>query len=80
MKVIVRQRGTIVIPKELRDAVGIESNDVLEIIRLGNGLMLLPSESLVERALEKLQRMMEKDHVRIEDLLVYADRVRHEET
>ena len=80
MKVIVRQRGTIVIPKELRDAVGIESNDVLEIIRVGNALVLLPSESLVERALEKLQRMMEKDHVRIEDLLAYADRVRHEET
>jgi len=68
-KIKVWERGQITIPKDLREALEIKENDVLYVEKLGNGLYLRPSESVIDQVQKKMSAMMKKRGLTVDDLI-----------
>jgi len=66
-KIKVWERGQITIPKDLREALEIKENDVLYVEKLGNGLYLRPSESVIDQV--QMSAMMKKRGLTVDDLI-----------
>lgn len=54
------ERGTLTLPKEYRDAMFLEPGTHLTVMRLGDGLLLVPEQRLFEEAAERLASRLEK--------------------
>lgn len=68
-KIKVWERGQITIPKELREELEIKENDVLYAEKLGNGLYLRPTESVIDQVQKKMSAMMKKKGLTVNDLI-----------
>jgi len=68
-KIKVWERGQITIPKDLREALEIKENDVLYVEKLGNGLYLRPTESVIDQVQKKMSAMMKKKGLTVNDLI-----------
>ena len=68
-KIKVWERGQITIPKELREELEIKENDILYAEKLGNGLYLRPSESVIDQVQKKMSAMMKKRGLTVDDLI-----------
>jgi AbrB family looped-hinge helix DNA binding protein len=71
-----RERGQVTIPAELRNALGLAENDLLNVVKVGNALVLtqkqLPGDSLSK----KMNTAMKKKGLTLEDLLKDRDKER----
>lgn len=75
----VRRRGTITLPKELRDRNNIEEGNVLSLIDMGNGVLVLsPQRSRVDEIANKLAREWRKSGESLESMLDTLREVRAE--
>lgn len=54
------ERGTLTLPKEYRDAMHLEPGIHLVMMRLGDGLLLVPEQRQFEEAAERLAGRLEK--------------------
>ncbi|HLB95727.1 MAG TPA: AbrB/MazE/SpoVT family DNA-binding domain-containing protein [Patescibacteria group bacterium] len=68
-KIKVWERGQITIPKEFREELEIKENDILYAEKLGNGLYLRPSESVIDQVQKKMSAMMKKRGLTVDDLI-----------
>ena len=68
-KIKVWERGQITIPKELRDELEIKENDVLYAEKLGNGLYLRPTDSVIDQVQKRMSAMMKKKGLTVNDLI-----------
>jgi len=68
-KIKVWERGQITIPKELREELEIKENDILYAEKLGNGLYLRPTESVIDQVQKKMSAMMKKKGLTVNDLI-----------
>ena len=68
-KIKVWERGQITIPKELREELEIKENDILYAEKLGNGLYLRPTESVIDQVQQKMSAMMKKKGLTVNDLI-----------
>lgn len=71
MKAVVDSVGRVVVPKPLRDALGLQSGSEVEISRYGAGLQLVPSGRTAEVVLEGGVPVATGD-TRIDDEIVFA--------
>ena len=53
----IRQRGTLTIPRELRDKYGMAEGDPLTVVDLDGAILLAPKVLLVPRLAEELTRL-----------------------
>ena len=75
----VRRRGTITLPKELRDRNNIEEGNVLSLIDLGNGVLVLSLQrSRVDEIANKLALEWRKSGESLESMLDTLREVRAE--
>jgi bifunctional DNA-binding transcriptional regulator/antitoxin component of YhaV-PrlF toxin-antitoxin module len=75
--VIVRRKGVITLPVELRQRYGVTEGDVFTLVDLGEGaLMLVPEVSQVARLGDAVAEQLEAADVSLEDLLETLDRER----
>ena len=68
-KIKVWERGQITIPKEFREELEIKENVILYAEKLGNGLYLRPSESVIDQVQKKMSAMMKKRGLTVDDLI-----------
>ena len=68
-KIKVWERGQITIPKELRGELEIKENDVLYAEKLGNGLYLRPTDSVIDQVQKRMSAMMKKKGLTVNDLI-----------
>lgn len=71
MKAVVDSVGRVVVPKPLRDALGLQSGSEVEISRYGAGLQLVPSGRTAEVVLEGGVPVATGD-TKIDDEIVFA--------
>jgi len=68
-KIKVWERGQITLPKGLREELEIKENDILYVEKLGNGLYLRPTESVIDQVQKKMSVMMKKKGLTVNDLI-----------
>ena len=68
-KIKVWERGQITIPKELRDELEIKENDILFVEKLGRGILLRPTESVISKIQKKGEELMLQKGLTVEDLI-----------
>lgn len=68
-KIKVWERGQITIPKDLRKELEIKENDVLYAEKLGRGIFLRPTESVIEQIQKKGEELMREKGLKMEDLI-----------
>ena len=68
-KIKVWERGQITLPKNLREELEIKENDILYVEKLGKGIFLRPTESVIEQIQKKGEELMREKGLKIEDLI-----------
>lgn len=68
-KIKVWERGQITLPKNLREELEIKENDILYVEKLGKGLYLRPTESVIDQVQKKMSAMMKKKGLTVNDLI-----------
>ncbi|KKQ18886.1 MAG: Transcriptional regulator, AbrB family [Berkelbacteria bacterium GW2011_GWA1_36_9] len=68
-KIKVWERGQITLPKNLREELEIKENDILYVEKLGKGIFLRPTESIIEQIQKKGEELMREKGLKIEDLI-----------
>ena len=63
-----RQRGTLTIPREIRDKYGMAEGDPLTIVDLERAILLTPRVLLVPRIAEELSRLRRSRKLSLKDL------------
>ena len=53
------ERGTMTLPKEYRDALNLEAGSPVTLLRLGDGLLLIPEQKRFEQLCESISKRLE---------------------
>ena len=64
----IRQRGTLTIPREIRDKYGLADGDPLTVVDLDGAILLTPKVLLVPRIAEELSRLRRSRKLSLKDL------------
>jgi len=65
----IRERGQLTIPYEYRKELGLEKEDVLNIIKIGEVLVLTPRQFAGDKVSKKIEVAMKKKGLKLQDLL-----------
>lgn len=78
VRVLVRQRGQLTIPRKLRESLSIEEGDTLELLPIGDTLVIAPRPLLVPALADRLASMVDAAGLSLADLLDELPRIREE--
>jgi len=65
----IRERGQLTIPAELRNDLGLEENDALNMIKVGNALILTQKRLAGDVLSQKMNKAMKKKGLTLDDLM-----------
>ncbi len=69
-----RKKGSLTLPKEIRNKYQLDEGDVFTLIDLGDGSFLLsPQVSEVNRSGHRISEILSKENISVEDLLASLD-------
>ena len=75
-----REKGQITIPVNIRESLHLNSDSILSVTRIGDGILLTPKPSVFETVSEKFSKAAKVKGVTLEDLLNDLKKVRHSES
>ena len=78
VRVQIRQRGQLTIPRKLRESLAIEDGDTLSILPVGDTLVLAARPLLVPGLTDRLADMLEASGQSLYDVLAELPRIREE--
>lgn len=62
------EKGQLTVPKEYREEVGLDAGAPVAVLRIGDGLILIPEQSRFRRLCESIASVLENQGVRAKDL------------
>lgn len=65
----IRERGQLTIPAELRKSLGLEENDALNMIKVGDSLILTQKRLAGDTLSQKMEKTLKKKGLTLDDLL-----------
>ncbi len=65
----IRERGQLTIPAELRNELGLTENDALNMIKVGDALILTQKRLVGDALSQKMNKAMKKKGLTLDDLL-----------
>ncbi len=65
----VRNRGTMTLPKKIRDKYRIEDGDPLTLIDLGEGFLISPKMTTIPKLAAELESLMNKNDISLEEMI-----------
>lgn len=75
----VRKKGQFTIPVNMRNALGIEDNEVLTVTLLENkGILIVPQKLKASEILKKTSELAKKRGITLEEMLTDLDEIRHQ--
>ena len=72
-----REKGQVTIPSGIRESLHLSKDSMLSVVKVGNGILLTPSPSVVESFAAKFSKAAEEKGVSLEDLLRDLRKIRH---
>ncbi|MBT3300186.1 MAG: AbrB/MazE/SpoVT family DNA-binding domain-containing protein [Candidatus Marinimicrobia bacterium] len=64
-----RKRGTLTLPKKIRDKYTLDEGDPLTLIDLGDGILISPKISVLPKLVSKIEALMDEKGVLLEELI-----------
>ena len=64
-----RKKGSITIPKSIREKYLLEENDPLTLVDLGEGLFISPKKSTLPKLVSQIEKLREKHGISLEELV-----------
>ncbi|MBC8323354.1 MAG: AbrB/MazE/SpoVT family DNA-binding domain-containing protein [Candidatus Marinimicrobia bacterium] len=65
----IRKRGTLTLPKKIREKYTLDEGDPLTLIDLGEGILISPKVSILPKLVSKLEELMEETGIGLDDLI-----------
>ena len=75
-----RGRGQITIPAHFRKQLHLGENDPVNMILIGETVIITPYQAQGEKLAKKFERVLKKDQISFEDLLADLKRIRRDHT
>jgi AbrB family looped-hinge helix DNA binding protein len=72
------EKGQLTVPKPFRDELGLESGAPMAVLRLGDGLILLPEQRRFEQLCERINATLDEAGVTPGDLLATLPAIREQ--
>ena len=57
------EKGQLTVPKEFREALTLEAGDPIAVVRIGNGLMLIPEHSRIRLLCERITKVFARHDI-----------------
>ena len=75
----IRKRGTLTLPKKIRDKYGLDEGDPVTLIDLGEGILISPKPATMPKLAAQLESLMVQHGLSLEDLVkgVAEERARY---
>jgi AbrB family looped-hinge helix DNA binding protein len=70
--------GKLILPVELREALGLQAGDTLRVIQTDDSLMLIPGRLLVPAFAEYMSKLLAEKGLTVSDLLASGEEIRDE--
>ncbi len=64
-----RKRGSITIPKDVRERYQLDENDPLTLIDLGEGFFISPKQSVLPKLVSKIENLREEYNITLDELI-----------
>lgn len=75
--ILLRQKGVLTLPAELRQKYGLSEGDAFTLIDMGEGVFVIaPYASRVDQLADEIAQAMKEDNVSLDDLLTALDEER----
>jgi AbrB family looped-hinge helix DNA binding protein len=74
----VRQRGQLTIPQKIRESLAIEDGDTLNIVMVGEAILLTPKVTRTQGLAERIADLLDEEGISLADLLKGLPRIRTE--
>ncbi len=74
-----REKGQITIPANIRESLHLNSNSVLSVTRVGDGILLTTKPSVFEAVSDKFSKAAKAKDISLDDLLKDLKKIRHKE-
>lgn len=65
----IRKRGTLTLPKKIREKYGLTEGDPVTLVDLGGGILISPKPTTLPKLAAQLESLMEKQGLSLEDLV-----------
>ena len=73
----VREKGQVTIPSEIRESLHLSKDSILSVVKVGNGILLIPKVSSFESAAAKFSEAAKEKGITLQDLLKDLKKIRH---
>ena len=73
-----REKGQVTIPSDIRESLHLSKDSILSVVKVGNGILLIPKPSAVESFAAKFSKAAEEKGITLEDLLSDLRKMRRE--
>lgn len=74
----VRQRGQLTIPQKIRESLAIEDGDTLNVVMVGEAILLTPKVTRTQGLAERIADLLDEEGISLADLLKDLPRIRTE--
>ena len=75
-----REKGQITIPADIRESLGLSTDSLMSVAKVGDGILLTPRPSVYEAASAKFVKAAEEKGTTLEDLLKDLKKIRHKDS
>jgi AbrB family looped-hinge helix DNA binding protein len=72
-----RQRGAVIIPKEIREKYKLDDGDPLTMVDLGEGIFLSPKRAVLPKLVAEIETLRQKYNISLEALISGVDEERY---
>lgn len=74
----IRKKGQVTIPSAMREKIGMEESDVVNVSLLENGaILIIPQKLRLPEVLKEASELAKKRGVSLEEMLAELDEIRH---
>ena len=67
--ILIRKRGTLTLPKKIREKYRLDEGDPVTLIDLGEGILISPKPTTLPKLAGELESLMEEQGLSLEELL-----------
>ena len=75
-----REKGQITIPSDIRESLHWEKDSILSVVKLGNGILLVPKPSIFESVSAKFSKAAKEKGITLRELLKDLRKIRHQKS
>jgi AbrB family looped-hinge helix DNA binding protein len=75
-----REKGQVTIPADIRESLSLDTDSILSVTKVGDGILLTPQPSVFEATSAKFVKAAKSEAITLEELLQDLKKIRHQDS